>query len=59
MSRGPVASRSSSAPMTMVVCREDSLSDQFVAALGNAETYAIADGQLTITDATGGTLVFK
>ena len=39
--------------MTMAACPEDSLSNQFVAALGNAESYAIADGQLTITDATG------
>ena len=46
-------------PMTMAACPEDSLSDQYVAALGNAETYAIEESQLTITDATGGTLVFK
>lgn len=46
-------------PMTMVACPDDSMSNQFVAALGNAEGYAIADSQLTITDATGGTLVFK
>ena len=46
-------------PMTMAMCPEDSLSNQYVAGLGNAESYAIADGQLTITDATGGTLVFK
>jgi heat shock protein HslJ len=45
--------------MTMAMCPEESLSNQFVAALGNAESYAIADSQLTLTDATGGTLVFK
>ena len=46
-------------PMTMAMCPEESLSNQFVAALANAESYAIADSQLTLTDATGGTLVFK
>ena len=46
-------------PMTLVACPEGSFSDQYVAALGNAASYAIADGSLTITDATGGTLVFK
>ena len=46
-------------PMTMAMCPEESMSNQFVAALANAETYAIADSQLTLTDATGGTLVFK
>ena len=45
--------------MTMAMCPEEALSSQFVAALGNAESYAIADSQLTLTDATGGTLVFK
>jgi heat shock protein HslJ len=46
-------------PMTMAACPEDSMSNQFVAALGNAESYAIADGQLSITDTTGGTLQFN
>ena len=46
-------------PMTMAMCPEESMSNQFVAALANAESYAIADSQLTLTDATGGTLVFK
>ena len=46
-------------PMTMAMCPEESLSNQYVIALSNAESYAIADNQLTLTDATGGTLVFK
>jgi heat shock protein HslJ len=46
-------------PMTMAACPEDSMSDQFVAGLAQAESYAIADSQLTITTSTGGTLVFK
>jgi len=45
-------------PMTMVACPEGSMSDMYVAALGNAESYAIADGQLTITTGNG-TLAFK
>ena len=45
-------------PMTMAACPEGSMSDMYVAALGNAESYAIADGQLTITTGNG-TLAFK
>ena len=46
-------------PMTLAACPEGSLSDQYVAALGKATSYAIANGQLTITTTDGGTLVFK
>ncbi len=46
-------------PMTLVACPEGSLSDQYVAGLGNAASYAIADSQLTITLTDGGTLVYK
>ena len=45
--------------MTRVACPPDSLSDMYVAALGDAASYAIASGQLTITTTTEGTLVFK
>ena len=46
-------------PSTLVACPEGSLAPQYVAGLGNAASYAIADGQLTITLKDGGTLVFK
>ena len=46
-------------PMTLAACPEGSMSDQYVAALGKAASYAIANGQLTITTSDGGTLVFK
>jgi len=46
-------------PMTRALCPEGSLSDQYVAALGNARSYAIATGQLTITDSDDGTLQFQ
>jgi heat shock protein HslJ len=46
-------------PMTLVACPEGSLSDQYVAALGKAASYAVASGQLTITLTDEGTLVFK
>lgn len=46
-------------PSTLVACPEGSLAPQYVAGLGNAASYAIADGQLTITLADGGTLQFK
>ena len=45
-------------PMTRVACPEDSMADQFVLGLATAESYAIANDQLTLTNATGGTLVF-
>ncbi len=41
------------------MCPEGSLSTQYVAALGQAASYAIASGQLTITLTDGGTLVYK
>jgi heat shock protein HslJ len=46
-------------PMTMAACPEGSLSSQYVAALATAASYAIANSQLTITLADGGTLVYK
>jgi heat shock protein HslJ len=46
-------------PSTLAACPEGSLAPQYVAGLGNAASYAIADGQLTITLTDGGTLVYK
>jgi heat shock protein HslJ len=46
-------------PATLVACPEGSLGSQYVAGLGNAASYAIASGQLTITLKDEGTLVFK
>jgi heat shock protein HslJ len=46
-------------PSTLAACPEGSLSSQYVAALGQAASYAIASGQLTITLSDGGTLVYK
>ena len=46
-------------PMTLAACPEGSLSSQYVEALGKAASYAVANGQLTITLTDGGTLVFK
>ena len=43
----------------LVACPEGSMGDQYVAGLGNAASYAIANSQLTITLKDGGTLVFK
>jgi heat shock protein HslJ len=45
-------------PMTLAACPEGSFSDQYVASLGQAKTWAIANNQLTLTLADGGTLVF-
>ena len=44
--------------MTLALCPEDSLSDEYVQALGNAQSYAIANNSLTITTS-GGTLQFN
>jgi heat shock protein HslJ len=46
-------------PSTLVACPEGSLGSQYVTGLGNAASYAIANGQLTITLKDEGTLVFK
>ena len=46
-------------PMTMAACPEGSLSDMYVIALGKAQSYAIADGALTITLEDQGTLAFE
>ena len=46
-------------PSTLVACPEGSLAPQYVTGLGNAASYALANGQLTITLKDEGTLVFK
>ena len=46
-------------PTTLVACPEGSLSDQYIQGLTIASSYAIADGELTITLNDGWTLVFK
>jgi heat shock protein HslJ len=46
-------------PSTLVACPATSLAPQYVAGLGNAASYAIANGQLTITLKDDGTLAFK
>jgi heat shock protein HslJ len=46
-------------PTTLVACPEGSLSSQYLTALGNAASYAVANGQLTITLKDGGTLAYK
>lgn len=46
-------------PTTLVACPEGSLSDEYIQGLTNASSYAIPDGQLTITLKDGWTLVFK
>jgi heat shock protein HslJ len=46
-------------PSTLAACPEGSLAPQYVAALGQAASYAIASDQLTITLTDGGTLVYK
>jgi heat shock protein HslJ len=46
-------------PSTRAACPEGSLADLYVLGLGNAASYAIADGALTITLHDSGTLTFK
>ena len=46
-------------PMTLAACPPESLSSQYVEALGKAASYVVASGQLTITLTDEGTLVFK
>ncbi len=46
-------------PSTLVACPEGSMGSQYVAGLGNAASYAIASGALTVTLKDSGTLVFK
>ena len=45
-------------PSTMAECGEQSLSDEYVAALGQAGSFTIAENQLTITLLDDGTLTF-
>ena len=46
-------------PMTLAACPEGSYGPQYIDVLSNAASYAIANGQLTITDKTEGTLVYN
>ena len=46
-------------PTTLAMCPEGSLSSQYIAALPNAKSYAIAGGQLTITGNDEGTLQYQ
>ena len=46
-------------PTTLAFCPEGSFSDQYIAGLGKAASYAIANSELTITLTDGGTLVYK
>lgn len=46
-------------PSTMAACPEGSLADMYVAGLGRAQSYAVANNELTITLEDGGTLAFK
>jgi heat shock protein HslJ len=46
-------------PSTIVACAEGSLSDLYILALSNVASYAIANANLTITLADGGTLVYR
>jgi heat shock protein HslJ len=46
-------------PTTIVQCPEGSLSDLYIIGLEKAASYAIANGQLTITLTDQGTLVYK
>ena len=46
-------------PSTLAMCPEGSLSDMYVAGLGRAQSYAVANSELTITLEDGGTLAFK
>ena len=46
-------------PMTLAACPPESLSSQYVEALGKAASYEVASGQLTITLTDEGTLVYK
>jgi heat shock protein HslJ len=45
-------------PSTLVACGEDSYGDAFVAALGQATTYAVGKNVLTLTLSGGGSLTF-
>jgi heat shock protein HslJ len=45
-------------PSTMAACGEESLGDEYVAALAQAGSYTIAENQLTITLLDDGTLTF-
>jgi heat shock protein HslJ len=46
-------------PMTLAMCPPESLSSQYVEALGKTASYGIASDLLTLTLTDGGTLVFK
>ena len=44
---------------TLAFCGEASLADVYVTGLGNAASYALADGELTITTTDEATMTFK
>ncbi len=46
-------------PTSLIACADGSYSDLYIVALTNTASYAIADGQLTITLKDEGTLVYK
>jgi len=46
-------------PTTLVQCPPESLSDVYIATLGNAASWAVADSQLTITTKDEATLTYK
>ena len=46
-------------PSTIVECPDGSLGDLYIIALGNAASYAVTSGQLTITLDDGGTLAYR
>ena len=46
-------------PTTLVACSGGSLSDEYIESLTTASSYAIKDGQLTMTVKDGWTLTFK
>ena len=46
-------------PTTTVACAEGSYSDLYIIGLTSARTYVVANNQLTITLADGGTLVYR
>ena len=45
-------------PSTLAFCGEESLGDEYVAALGQAGSYTFAENQLTVTLLDSGTLTF-
>ncbi len=46
-------------PSTIVYCGEGSYGDLYILALSNSQSYALANGGLTVTLKEGGTLVYE